>query len=353
MQAPMKPVITINGGSSGIKCSCHETLGGLSLFCSGAIKNKGGQDPVFEVQYAGEDKKPMPVAGKGNHEVQVLAGWLRTNMPSPLAVAHRVVYGSDFASPCPIDAALLQQLEDLVDRDPQHLPAELSMIKLFMSVFPTATHLACFDTAFHRHMPGLATLVPLPRLYRDKGIRRYGFHGLSYTYLLQELERRNGKGTADGKLVLAHLGSGASLAAVNHGRCQDTSMGFTPAAGLPMRTRTGDLDPGIAEFLIRTENMDAAKFRKLTNEESGLLGISGTTGDMQQLLERGATDPAARLAVDYFCYQVKKWIGAYAAALEGLETLVFSGGIGQIFVPNFDYLYCLLTQHAPQGNHQL
>ena len=176
-------------------------------------------------------------------------------------------------------------------------------------------------------------MLPIPRRYEEQGVRRYGFHGLSYAYLMEELERLGGEGTARGRIVLAHLGNGASLAAVRDGKSIDTSMGFTPAAGLPMSTRSGDLDPGLAWYLARTAGMDAGEFNRMTNFQSGLLGVSETSSDMRDLLECEPHDVRAAEAVALFCYQAKKWIGAFAAALDGLDTLVFAGGIGENAAP--------------------
>ena len=171
-------------------------------------------------------------------------------------------------------------------------------------------------------------MLPIPRRYAAEGVERYGFHGLSYAYLLEEL-RRLDPAAARGRVILAHLGNGASLAAVHRGKCVDTSMGFTPAAGLVMSTRSGDLDPGLLSFLARREQMTPAQFDRMVNHESGLLGLSGTSSDVRDLLAREGRDRRAAEAVALFCYQAKKWIGAYAAALGGLDTLVFSGGIGE------------------------
>jgi acetate kinase len=192
---------------------------------------------------------------------------------------------------------------------------------------------ACFDTAFHRHMPAVATLLPIPRRYSAIGVQRYGFHGLSYTFLLGELARLGDAAAAHGRVILAHLGSGASLAAVLNGSCIDTSMGFTPTAGLVMGTRSGDLDPGLMSYLALTEAMTAAQFQSMVNHESGLIGISETSADVRDLLEREAGDARAREALAIFCYQAKKWIGAFAAALSGVDTLVFAGGIGENSAP--------------------
>jgi acetate kinase len=182
-------------------------------------------------------------------------------------------------------------------------------------------------------MPLVATQLPIPRRYAAQGVQRYGFHGLSYTYLLQELARLGDSAAARGRVILAHLGSGASLAAVRNGRCIDTSMGFTPTAGLVMGTRSGDLDPGLMSYLASSEAMTAVRFRTMVNHESGLLGVSETSADVRDLLERESGDSRAAEALALFCYQAKKWIGAFAAALGGLDTLVFAGGIGENAAP--------------------
>jgi acetate kinase len=187
---------------------------------------------------------------------------------------------------------------------------------------------ACFDTAFHRTLPRVARLLPIPRRYAAMGVERYGFHGLSYAYLREELVRLDPT-AASGRVILAHLGNGASLAAVRDGKCLDTSMGFTPAAGLVMSTRSGDLDPGLFSFLARRERMTPARFARMINHESGLLGVSEISSDVRDLLAREARDVRAAEAVALFCYQAKKWIGSFAAALGGVDTLVFAGGIGE------------------------
>jgi acetate kinase len=188
---------------------------------------------------------------------------------------------------------------------------------------------ACFDTAFHRDMPRLAKLLPMPRRLDVKGVQRYGFHGLSYAYLMEELARLGDPAVANGRVILAHLGNGASMAAVRDGKSIDTSMGFTPTAGLPMSTRSGDLDPGLVGYLARAEHITATQCHHMANQESGLLGVSEISSDMRDLLAQEAGDVRAAEAVGLFCYQAKKWIGAFAAALGGLDTLVFAGGIGE------------------------
>jgi acetate kinase len=244
------------------------------------------------------------------------------------AVGHRVVHGMQHTAPERVTPQLLAELRRITPYDPDHLPRELALIEAFRRRYPRLPQVACFDTAFHRTMPRVAKLLPIPRRFAAKGVERYGFHGLSYAYLMEEL-RRLDPAAASGRVILAHLGNGASLAAVRAGRSLDTSMGFTPAAGLVMSTRTGDLDPGLAFYLARTERMTAARFQQMVNHESGLLGVSGTSSDVRDLLAREKRDPRAAEAVALFCYQAKKWIGAYAAALGGVGTLVFAGGIGE------------------------
>jgi acetate kinase len=254
----------------------------------------------------------------------------RTGRAGLTAVGHRVVHGGPkYFEPQRITAEMLDELRRLSPFDPGHLPEEILLVETFRRRLPDLPQVACFDTAFHHDLPRVAQLLPIPRRYEAQGVRRYGFHGLSYAFLMGELARLAGPQVAAGRIVLAHLGNGASLAAVHECRPVDTSMGFTPTAGVPMGTRSGDLDPGLVGYLARTENMSAERFNQMANSESGLLGVSETSSDMRDLLDREPRDARAAEAVALFCYQVKKWIGAFAAALGGLDTLVFAGGIGE------------------------
>ena len=239
------------------------------------------------------------------------------------------MHGMNRAGPEIITNELLEELHLITSYDPDHLPNEIEFIEAFRRRHPKLSQVACFDTAFHSTMPRVAKLLPIPRRFDTMGIRRYGFHGLSYAYLIQELARVAGANAAQGRVILAHLGNGASLAAVREGKSIDTSMGFTPAAGLTMGTRSGDLDPGVAWYMMRSENLTPKQFNNLINHESGLLGVSETSSDIRDLLAHENDDVRAAEAVALFCYQVKKWIGAFAAALGGLDTLVFAGGIGE------------------------
>jgi acetate kinase len=224
---------------------------------------------------------------------------------------------------------MVEELHRLSPFDPDHLPEEILLTEAFHHRFPELPQVACFDTAFHHDLPRVAQLLPIPRRYEAQGVRRYGFHGLSYAFLMGELARLVGPESAQGRVILAHLGNGASLAAVRDGKPVDTSMSFTPTAGVPMSTRSGDLDPGLVWYLARTEKMGAKQFNEMVNFQSGLLGVSETSSDMRDLLGREGQDVRAAEAVALFCYQIKKWIGSFAAAMGGLDTLVFAGGIGE------------------------
>ena len=264
-----------------------------------------------------------------------LLDWLDQHLESAsvAGIGHRIVHGMTRTAPARVTAALIEELRATSSYAPEHLPREIELIEAFLERYRELPQVTCFDTAFHRDLRPPASLLPIPRRYAAKGVRRYGFHGLSYAYLLEELARVAGPDASHGRVILAHLGNGASMAAVYEGRSLDTTMAFTPAAGLVMSTRTGDLDPGLVSFLARTEEMTVAQFHRMVNQESGLLGISETTSDMRELLSREAQDSRAAESVSLFCYQAKKWIGALAAALGGLETLVFSAGIGERSAP--------------------
>lgn len=245
---------------------------------------------------------------------------------TPSAVGHRVVNGGPhYASPQKITPQLLADLRNLVPLAPLHLPAEITIMEALAAQLPQIPQVACFDTAFHRRLPDLAQRFPLPRKLFDEGIRRYGFHGLSYEFILQEL----GPAADRQRLIIAHLGNGASLAAIKGGLPVDTSMGLTPTGGVMMGTRTGDLDPGILIYLLRERHYDAAKLERLVDSESGLLGVSELTSDMKALLAKRDSDPRAAKAIAMFCRSIRKQIGSFAAVLGGVDMLVFTGGIGE------------------------
>ncbi len=334
----MKPsnarILTINGGSSSIKFALFEAGDSLRRILEGAIERIGLPEAALRVKgldQADNFSRPVP-APDHTAAVGALMDWIeeRSGRDALTAVGHRVVHGGPkYYKPQRITADMVEELRRLSPFDPDHMPEEILLTEAFHRRFPDLPQVACFDTAFHHDLPRMAQLLPIPRRYETQGVRRYGFHGLSYAFLLEELARLAGPEAAQGRVILAHLGNGASLAAVRDGKSVDTSMSFTPTAGVPMSTRSGDLDPGLVWYLARTEKMSAKQFNEMVNFQSGLLGVSETSSDMRDLLDRETQDVRAAEAVALFCYQVKKWIGAFAAALGGLDTLVFAGGIGE------------------------
>lgn len=331
---PSGYVLTINGGSSSLKFAVFSATPVPERRLSGKIERIGLADSTLTID-AGPGteraRRPVPVPD------QSMAGALvileisrRLHLEGIVAVGHRIVHGGPrFVAPRIVTPEVLDELRKISPLDPEHLPGEIELLEAFTDALPATPQVACFDTAFHRAMPRVARIVPIPRKYEALGVRRYGFHGLSYEYLLEELARVAGHEEARGRVILAHLGAGASLAAVRDGHCLDTSMGFTPTAGLVMGTRSGDLDPGLVRFLADAQGLSPESFHKMVNHESGLVGISETSPDIRDLLDRRDDDVRAAEAVDVFCYHVKKWIGAFAAVLGGLDSLVFSAGIGE------------------------
>jgi len=341
-------VLTINAGSSSIKFALYAAGSAAPARASpgaaaparsmhGKIERIGQQDAVLEAnQGPGQPPERLALGALDfPSAVRALTRWLERQaaFAAVSAAGHRVVHGMQHAAPARVTPQLLAELKAIIPYDPDHLPQEIELIESLGRSFPHLEQVACFDTAFHRTMPRIATILPIPRRYQSKGVQRYGFHGLSYTYLLQELARRGDGAALRGRVILAHLGNGASLAALRDGRCIDTSMGFTPAAGLPMSTRCGDLDPGVMGFLAMSEGMDAAALQRMVNRESGLLGVSETSSDVRDLLAREGEDVRAAEALGLFCYQAKKWLAAFAGALGGLDALVFAGGIGENSAP--------------------
>jgi acetate kinase len=332
---PRNPrILTINGGSSSIKFALFEGADSLRRILDGGIERIGLPDATFRVKASDEADNFSRSIKAPDHTVAigVLMDWIeqRSGRDALTAVGHRVVHGGPkYYKPQRITAEMVTELRQLSPFDPEHMPEEILLTEAFHRRFPDLPQVACFDTAFHHDLPRVAQMLPIPRRYEAQGVRRYGFHGLSYQFLMEELARLAGPEVARGRIVLAHLGNGASLAAVHDGKSVDTSMSFTPTAGVPMSTRTGDLDPGLVWYLARTEKMSTKDFNDMVNFQSGLLGMSETSSDMRDLLKHETQDVRAAEAVALFCYQVKKWIGSFVAALGGIETLVFAGGIGE------------------------
>jgi acetate kinase len=332
MTTPNPRVLAINGGSSSIRFALYDLGATLRRGLHGKIDHIGSRGAALLVNGpTGTPQAARPLAAADHRTAAAfLLDWLgvQPTFAPVTAVGHRVVHGMKHSEPERVTPRLLAELHRISPYDPDHLRREIAMIEIISKRHPGLPQVACFDTAFHRAMPRVARLLPIPRSYTAKGVERYGFHGLSYAYLMEELGRLD-PAAAHGRVILAHLGSGASLAAVRRGQSIDTSMGFTPTAGLVMGTRSGDLDPGLVYYLARTEQMTSPQFQKMVNHESGLLGVSGTSSDMQRLLTQEAGSSSAAEAVALFCYQAKKWIGSFAAALGGVDTLVFAGGIGE------------------------
>ena len=330
---PYRSLLTINGGSSSLKFAVFSAGPELRRKLSGRIERIGTPQAAL----AASDAKGRPAAsleiGAGDHAhaAERLADWLDTQADIlPIAaVGHRIVHGGlKLTEHQRVTEAVLEALRANRSLDLAHLPQEIAMIEVLERAWPGVPQMVCFDTAFHRDLPRVSQLLPIPRTYIDAGFRRLGFHGLSYEYLLGELRRVAGE-AADGRVILAHLGSGASLAAVHRGRPVDTTMAFTPTAGVVMGTRPGDLDPGLLLHLERMEGRQPEDMDRFVSEKFGLFGVSGGTSDMRDLLARVGTDVRAAEAVELFVYQIAKTVGAYATILEGLDTLVFSGGIGE------------------------
>jgi len=318
-------MLILNGGSSSIKFAVYNTA--LHRLAHGAVDKIGEKNCRLTVN----GRQPVPLRVKGMEEAAAaLLQYLRQQqlLTGAGSVTHRFVHGMHITQPQVITAKLLKQLNSFTQYDPNHLPGEIALVEAVKKYLPGIKQVACFDTAFHRQMPEVAAMLPLPRKYYQQGIKKYGFHGLSYAYIMYQLGKLN-KAVAKGRVVIAHLGNGASMVAVNKGKCMDTSMGFTPAGGFIMGTRSGDLDPGATWHLLQNEKLTPADFNKLINKQSGLLGVSGISADMQTLQEKQHKNKAAKQAIDLFCYQVKKYIGQYAAVLNGIDALVFTGGIGE------------------------
>ena len=334
MKSTNARILTINGGSSSIKFALFEAGDPLRRILEGGIERIGLPKATLRVQGMNQKDNFSQIVTAPDHTVAVgaLMDWIdkRSTRDALTAVGHRVVHGGpQYRAPQQITSEMIEELHRLSPFDTEHMPEEILLIAALRRRFPDIPQVACFDTAFHHDLPRVAQLLPIPRRYEAQGVRRYGFHGLSYEYLMGELARLSGTDAAQGRVILAHLGNGASLAAVHDGKPVDTSMCFTPAAGVPMGTRSGDLDPGLFWYLARTDGLDSKQFNEMVNFQSGLIGVSESSSDMHDLLDRETQDVRAAEAVAMFCYQVTKWIGAFAAALGGLDTLVFAGGIGE------------------------
>lgn len=324
-------ILCLNGGSSSLKFALYRTNGALEeRVFAGAIEAIGTGEGRAWLR-----SQQAVIADHGgdfpDHAAAIKAMFAaleQSGVKNLAAAGHRIVHGGPkFTAPQQIGAELRHELKTLVPFAPLHLPSQLAMIDAVAAYYPKLPQVACFDTAFHCSMPEVAQRFALPEKLWQQGIRRYGFHGLSYEYVVAKLGKELGY-----RAIIAHLGNGASMVALKDGRPIDTSMGLTPTGGFMMGTRSGDLDPGALLYLLR-HGYSADQLETLVNHQAGLLGVSGQSSEMKSLLERRSSDPAAALAVTMFCYQIRKYVGAFAAALVGLDTLIFTGGIGERAAP--------------------
>jgi len=324
--------LVLNAGSSSLKFCVFERppLENWRLAARGQIEGIGTSPRLRVKDDNDESLANQDVAARdGREALDVLAGWLRSKYGGSrvLGVGHRVVHGgARFKGPTIVDADVMRELYQLVPLAPLHQPHNLAAIEAVFERLPGIPQVACFDTSFHRGQPAVAELIPFPRELRQQGLQRYGFHGLSYEYIASVLPQVAPE-IAHGRVVVAHLGSGSSLCALKNGKSFDSTLGFTALDGLCMGTRPGTIDPGVVLHLFQGLNLSAKEVETLLYKKSGLLGISGISNDMRDLL--GRSEPAAQLAVDYFVYSVAKQIGALTAALGGIDGLVFTAGIGE------------------------
>jgi acetate kinase len=326
-------ILCINVGSSSCKFALYSVAGGVeSVVAEGAADRIGTSGGKIEIRDA--NGRALAKSDRALARPQVAVDALfdqfeRLKLPPLDAVGHRIVHGgAHHVAPEIVTPALLADLKSLIPFAPLHMPGGIEGIEAVAGRHPKLPQVACFDTAFHRGMPERAERFPLPRQLFEAGVRRYGFHGISYEYIVHAL------GAAiPPRLIIAHLGNGASMAAVQNGRPLDTTMGFTPAGGFMMGTRPGDLDPGVILYLLAQKGYDAAQLGELVNLKSGLLGVSGVSSDLKTLMDARASNADAAIAIEMFCYQIRKAIGALAAALGGLDLLVFTGGIGEHAAP--------------------
>jgi acetate kinase len=322
-------VLALNSGSSSLKFGLYRVAhSGIETMLSGEAASIGESRSIFRALGSRHDELVSETfAFASQREAIVRVGKLLADsgVPAPAAIGHRIVHGGPkLREHCLIDDTVLQQLEAATVFAPLHTPSALAVIRFAQEHFPGLPQTACFDTAFHAELPDVTRVLPIPRELRSEGIQRYGFHGLSCESIVHQLAN-----ALPDRLVIAHLGNGASVTAVKGGKSIDTSMGLTPTGGLIMGTRSGDLDPGVLVYLMRQKSFDADKVEELVDRRSGLLGISGVDSDMRRLHEASAFNPDARLAIEMFCYAVRKQIAGMVAALGGVDRIVFTGGIGE------------------------
>jgi acetate kinase len=329
-RASERAILAVNAGSSSLKLACFNVTGTKRKRTFGAVVERLGSDaPRATVERDGRREQSVLSA---KPDARALAQWVSQIVPLTEldAIGHRLVHGgASFRAPVRVTQEISRALRALVPIDPGHMPVELDLLDALTALRPGLPQIACFDTAFHAGMPRVARLLPLPRRYFTRGIQRFGFHGLAFESVVEELARRAAPATLPARIVLAHLGSGSSLCALRDGRSLETTMAFTPVSGVTTSTRSGDLDAGLVAYLLREERLDASAFEQLVTHESGLLGLSETSADVRDLLARRSSDERAADALAVYCHGVKKALGACMALLGGLDALAFSGGVGE------------------------
>lgn len=329
-------LLSVNAGSSSLKVSVFDRTDISSPRAALFVEGIGTQNATLipNGQYNGDNVKTLPIATFTDAADQIkqwLSSALSINTGDVEAIGYRVVHGGEhYKEASLVTDELVAYLESISSLAPNHMPATLTAINAFRSAYPNVQQVACFDTSFFHDIPDVAKYFALPLgMQKENSIRRYGFHGLSYQYLLSSFADNEGETAAKGRVILAHLGSGASIAAVKDGSPIDMSMGFTPVSGIMMSTRSGDIEPGVLTYLQKEKGMSVDEISELVTRKSGLLGVSGLTADMYTLLQNQASNPDVALAIDLFCYKISKTIGSYIAALGGIDSIIFSGGIGE------------------------
>ena len=347
-------VLALNSGSSSLKLALYSFANGaVSKLANGAAEEIGSKDGRIRLRRGSEVliDEARSFSGATEAAQYLIALFLRNSLPAPRVVGHRIVHGGPhLGEHLRITTAVLKQLEEAVVFAPLHLPRALDVVRQAMIDFPEAVQVACFDTAFHRTLPEYAARLPFPDAFWEKGLRRYGFHGLSCESIIHALGN-----DVPGRVAIAHLGNGCSVTAVRNGVSVETTMGLTPMGGVMMGTRPGDLDPGVLLYLLQVERYEPEQLQQLLNHRSGLLGVSSLSSDMRHLLEASQENPQARMAVEMFCYQIRKSLGSMAAVLGGLDLFVFTGGIGEHAAPvrakissGLEHLGILLDERANQ-----
>ena len=327
-------VLALNSGSSSLKFGLFRMAAARTeMLLSGAAESIGESKGKFVARDAQQNElisEATAIPSQAEAIIRIARLFNESNMPTPTAIGHRIVHGGPkLRQHCLIDELVMHELEAAAVFAPLHTPAALSVIRFAQEHFPGIAQVACFDTAFHAELPEVARVLPIPKAWQSEGIQRYGFHGLSYESIMHQLAN-----DVPERIVIAHLGNGASVTAIKHGKSIDTSMGLTPTGGVIMGTRSRDLDPGVLIYLMREKKFDASMLEDLVDHRSGLVGISGVGSDMRNLHEAAASNAApsnadARLAIQMFCISVRKQMAAMIAVLDGVDLVVFTGGIGE------------------------